>query len=714
MANVENPVGAPLHTREGPQHAYDAAPGTITGWVVSPTRVSTLAAELSYVVNVKAHFDQLPEDRASAAHQEQVGDMANAVLGDEGLCPFLTVTTLEGQEAVVSVMSRIGKYVGRLGDRAGYLQGKTFGYLGEVDAETGQLPTLLQMPDGGMIGSLVPSIVRVPTAASVASQYTAMAPQAGVSRLVSIQPGPADSSERLVPRLHVLPMTWVPYFLGFQAPEEALKVMQSLVAGLESDVLRNQSASLVDWCLTACVRAGVSGAPKKRSILDIRWLTPVLVAEREVLRWMSMRLAAFRSPTPPVLPTWQQDPRELAAEQQQAASMAAPGGKESKEYSPYEKTRIMVACGLFAELATERDFPSIYATMLVEGRTLTRIEAVLQNYLLPTVEDLDPVRIYVSPELVRDVKELRFGYDNDLSFENCHRGISPFCVMAVTVEHQAKRRRIQERADRATFLSTADVQTLEAEPGKCPTTYHGMRELLRRYIKLLDVLFLPTCPHAIEVRALFQLLGQMVAVYEVLQPAMVVELLWQVFIDARACFSHPGPLPARSELALTRHWVKSCSLKTSLNCPVVRLIGGGVATPSIVSDNLSRSGGSTAGSTISTLSVSQGHLAATSTRSASGQAHTNPAPVPEITAIMGPFREQKPGIGMRELMRTEKQAFAQMVLGPRGTCMDFVYFGECSNVMCTYNHSIPPGGITVPPALLVRLKKMTESNLMKA
>jgi hypothetical protein len=65
-------------------------------------------------------------------------------------------------------------------------------------------------------------------------------------------------------------------------------------------------------------------------------------------------------------------------------------------------------------------------------------------------------------------------------------------------------------------------------------------------------------------------------------------------------------------------------------------------------------------------------------------------------------------------MRTEKQAFAQMVLGLRGTCMDFVYFGECSNVMCTYNHSIPPGGITVPPALLVRLKKMTESNLMKA
>ena len=69
---------------------------------------------------------------------------------------------------------------------------------------------------------------------------------------------------------------------------------------------------------------------------------------------------------------------------------------------------------------------------------MTKIEAVLQNYLLLTEEELDPVKIYVSPELVRDVKELRYGYDNDLSYENCHRGISPFCVMAVTVEHQAK------------------------------------------------------------------------------------------------------------------------------------------------------------------------------------------------------------------------------------------------------------------------------------
>jgi hypothetical protein len=134
----------------------------------------------------------------------------------------------------------------------------------------------------------------------VAAHYAAMAGEAGATaKLVTVQPGPTNSSERLVPRLHVLPTTWVPYFLGLQAPEDALKVMQALVAGVDTEILRNQSASLVDWCLAACVRAGAAGAPTKRSVLDIRWLTPVLAAEREVIRWMSMRLAAFRSATCP-------------------------------------------------------------------------------------------------------------------------------------------------------------------------------------------------------------------------------------------------------------------------------------------------------------------------------------------------------------------------------------------------------------------------------
>ena len=101
--------------------------------------------------------------------------MVHSVLGNNSLCLLLTVTTFEGQEAVVSVMTRIGKYVGQFGDQAGYLHGKTLGNLGEFDAATGQMPTLSQLPDITTVGVLVPSIVTVPRVASVTAQYQALA-----------------------------------------------------------------------------------------------------------------------------------------------------------------------------------------------------------------------------------------------------------------------------------------------------------------------------------------------------------------------------------------------------------------------------------------------------------------------------------------------------------------------------------------------------------
>ena len=79
------------------------------------------------------------------------------------------------------------------------------------------------------------------------------------------------------------------------------------------------------------------------------------------------------------------------------------------------------------------------------------------------------------------------------------------------------------------------------------------------------------------------------------------------------------------ELALTRYWIK-------------RLLGGGVATPSVVSNYSSmRSGESTAGNSFSTLGASYTNPP-TVARLASGQVHTNSAPIPEIVAIMGPYR----------------------------------------------------------------------------
>jgi hypothetical protein len=135
--------------------------------------------------------------------------MVNSVVGDDSLCPFLT----EGQEVVVSVMTRIGKYEGQLGDQAGYQHGKTLGILGEFDSAAGQMLTLLQLPDGTMVGALVPSIVTVPRVASVTAQYQVLALLGeGTAKLVDVQIGADNSDEMAIPRLQMIPTLWDPYF----------------------------------------------------------------------------------------------------------------------------------------------------------------------------------------------------------------------------------------------------------------------------------------------------------------------------------------------------------------------------------------------------------------------------------------------------------------------------------------------------------------------
>jgi hypothetical protein len=86
-----------------------------------------------------------------------------------------------------------------------------------------------------------------------------------------------------------------------------------------------------------------------------------------------------------------------------------------------------------------------------------------------------------------------------------------------------------------------DVQTLEADPGICPSTYHGLRDLLRKYMKFLSVMFGDDCQHLQEIKGIHDSLGVMVSTYKAMSPDLVVTIVWQIFIDAWNFFSHRGP-----------------------------------------------------------------------------------------------------------------------------------------------------------------------------
>jgi hypothetical protein len=129
---------------------------------------------------------------------------------------------------------------------------------------------------------------------------------------------------------------------------------------------------------------------------------------------------------------------------------------------------------------------------------------------------------------------------------------------------------------------------------------------------------------------------------------------------------------------------------TSINCAVAQLLN--LSSMAVVSQAGSSSalgtqsgyGGSSVGSatTLSTLTGSAPREPAPLV----GGKRTNPTPIPEVVAIMQGLRAKRRGVDTNAVMRSEKLGIAEVGIGGRGACLNFMYFGECARAGCTYDH----------------------------
>jgi hypothetical protein len=135
---------------------------------------------------------------------------------------------------------------------------------------------------------------------------------------------------------------------------------------------------------------------------------------------------------------------------------ALKSGLENKKYSVSELQRLHAVCLLtMGEMFT--DLPIFHQHLLAEGRTKWGSEAVLAQMLKPDNSN-NLGLIYVSPELVADVKEFKFGLGWDTSYRHCHHGLTPFLVLHMSLKHQQERHAVTNRLFRASLMTTEDAQ----------------------------------------------------------------------------------------------------------------------------------------------------------------------------------------------------------------------------------------------------------------
>jgi hypothetical protein len=405
----------PLPRPAPPPLPLPADPDTITGWLTLPANKLTEVDATQRLRGVVQCYDDLAAKPDAPAIQGLVSECMTA---DELTC-FVTTVGGPGIAPYVVLVHCLSPYTAGF-DTTSQFQGKTFGFLGEgVGA---QLPPPRQGATQWSRGNREPHQCGHP------------GPRRGARPLweprgehPNDRPG-SPHLEKLFPKLLFMPNRWAPYFMAAQTPYyQAFCMWQTLVATMSVQAGRDDvDIPILNWFGAVCVRAGNGNVQRTRSSLAIEWGS--VLPDRSLLRWATKRLASFRLPMP-IQPPYSNGLPPLPPGPP-AAQAALP---ERRTFTPQENRIINAASSL---QPTDQRLP-IYDVMMEEGRTLPRIKAILQEAFVPLPDAESPIHIFVSADLVRDIKDLRFGFNNDLSFEICHHGISPFTVAAMSHE-QAK------------------------------------------------------------------------------------------------------------------------------------------------------------------------------------------------------------------------------------------------------------------------------------
>jgi hypothetical protein len=649
------PGGAPA-VATAPHLPFGGDPGTLTGWLLDATSTETLS-DISR--GLEQGFDRLDNNIPNigdAGYDAAIRSIVDEVIGSDTIVTYLTAINIGHEVAKVTTIHSIHRYSAGFGG-SNALHGKTLALLGETVGT--QLPMLVQFdpdPDEDFAHALAMENVVVPSNDMV-DAYFAL-PTAG-----TLMPQPSVLQGAVAMNMACfcpIPIAWAPYFLDFKSPHEALQMGRSLVATMNEVGDRDRSAPLLDWLRAACVVMGHTVALRTRSLMS--QVFEATSPDARVVTCMQRRLAPYLSP-PVVVPMVASVAPGVAPALMAGALAGRPG---EREFTTLESSKIQAACGL-TDLQWDTDLPELYTRMLEEGRTTVRIKALLEDIFRPVdLFSLESVQLSATEEMAKDVKNLNYGHNNDLSYESSHRGVSPFTVIGISMATASRRRRQAERYTRTSNLTLAEVTMADTNPDPIPTDYHGTVNLLRRYTVFLQHLVGPRSAHYGEVRRIAAELNNNQQMFETLDARQIASLLWQIFLDSRRFFSAGmdvrGNLP-QSLLRSTYNDLAAGIIHAHNNVPYTELLG---RDPS----------------------GDLGHETGTATARASSESRTFRHVPPAIKRILQGARSKYPAVTIAEIMAAHSPPlqYAQVKLGPNGSCLDYFCFGHCKNTSCSYKH----------------------------
>jgi hypothetical protein len=283
-----------------------------------------------------------------------------------------------------------------------------------------------------------------------------------------------------------------------------------------------------------------------------------------------------------------------------------------------------------------------------------------------------PASVFFSTQLVSDIKDTKFGWQESQAYATSHRGISPFNLPHTSIESHQALRALEEDAAMATSTTISDMKAARTGPPPCPTDYYGLLQLMCSYMKLLMMLFGANCDHLIQVSTIYFLIKERVSMFQLMSKEQVAHLLWSVFIDARTYFSTPHDLmgnPPASRLDWLVSAMRGGALPPTMGTPLLSMFGNsrdGPRNPLLGAGAGTQNGGTQNGGPPYTNSQVNAKIAEATVEAMRCASTVN------FRTVSATAAAPKPQLGSLSLSR--------------GGCFDFLFFGKCTAARCTYKH----------------------------
>ena len=136
--------------------------------------------------------------------------------------------------------------------------------------------------------------------------------------------------------------------------------------------------------------------------------------------------------------------------------------------------------------------------------TKTGKKSVITHLLDPSNVGDDEVNIFLSKQLLIDIRTQNFGFGYTTVYGTAHNGVIPFAATRLDPATMAQLDIYQQSQDGATMITVTDKKNATIGPPPLPSYYTDFFTVLRNYQALLKVLFVQNCQNFTQVKNITQ------------------------------------------------------------------------------------------------------------------------------------------------------------------------------------------------------------------